>query len=253
MSKKMATQKTPICLVGGDKQVRREIAAGLTKEYFALAGSFDQWSASMGADSVILEPSVVLLLALDGAARPEADIVMLRRFFPDAHLVVLGTPALSGRMEECRSAGANGFLQWPIEVDCLCQLLRVIMAGEQIFVSRPTTASAFTHKTERRRSPRRKVLKNGRIIPDNGQEPFDCTILDVSQMGARLRVNPSNRVPRRFTLTLSDFTKHSCDVVRQDGATIAVCFAEAAETFDSALMATAADVAANSIIRQRTG
>ena len=245
----MVTQKTPICLVGGDKPIRREIAAGLTKEYFALAGSFDQWSASMGADSVILEPSVVLVLALDEAARPEADIVMLRRFFPDAHLVVLGTPALSGRMEECRAAGASGFLQSPIDVECLSQLLRVIMAGEEIFVSRPAPANASARTTERRRSPRRKVLKNGRIIPDNGQSPFDCTILDVSQMGARLRVNPSHRVPRRFTLMLSDFTKHSCDVVRQDRATVAVCFVEAAETLDSAMMASAAAV--NSIILPR--
>ena len=249
----MVTQKTPICLVGGDRPIRREIAAGLTKQYFALAGSFDQWSASMGADSVILEPSVVLILALDGADRPETDVVMLRRFFPDAHIVVLGTPAVSGRMDECRGAGASGFLQWPIDVESLSQLLRVIMAGEEIFVSRPTPADATAQKIERRRSPRRKVLKNGRIIPDKGQEAFDCTILDVSQMGARLRVDPSHRVPRRFTLMLSDFTKHSCDIVRQDGATIAVCFAEAAQTFDSTLMATAADVAAHSVIRQRTG
>jgi hypothetical protein len=245
---KMVTQKTPICLVGGGKPVRQDITAGLTKEYFALAGSFDQWTASMGADSVILEPSVILVMALDADAQPEADIVKLRRFFPDAHVVVLGAPAVSGHMEACRSAGANSFLQWPIDVECLVQLLRVIMAGEEIFVSRPTPGLPSDQNAERRRSPRRKVLKNGRIIPDNGQTPVDCTVLDVSQMGARLRVNPSSRVPRRFTLMLSDFTKHSCDIVRQDGATIAVCFVEAVEALDSAMMAGAA---VPSIIRPR--
>lgn len=248
----MVTQKTPICLVGGTKPIRRDITAGLTKEYFALAGSFDQWTASMGADSVILEPSVVLVLALEADSRPEADIAMLRRFFPDAHLVVLGVPSVSSHMEECRSAGASGFLQWPIEVGCLVQLLRVIMAGEEIFVAQPTTGKPSTQNTERRRSPRRKVLKNARIIPDNGQDPVDCTILDVSQMGARLRVNPSSRVPHRFTLMLSDFTKHSCNIVRQEGATVAVCFTDAADTFDSAMMADAG-AGARSIILPRVG
>ncbi len=249
----MVTQKSPICLVGGETPVRREIAAGLTKEYFALAGSFDQWTASMGADSVILEPSVVLVLALEAEARPDADIVMLRRFFPDAHLVVLGPSSVSGRMEACRSAGASGFLQWPIDVECLCQLLRVIMAGEEIFVSKPTVGGPTTEIIERRRSPRRKVLKNGRIIPDNGQSPVDCTILDVSRMGARLRVNPSNRMPSKFTLMLSDFTKHSCEIVRQDGTTVAVSFLDAVESYDSALVAESAGAAAKSVIRQRVG
>ena len=249
MRTEMVTQKTPICLVGAEKSIRRDITAGLTKEYFALAGSFDQWTAAMGADSVILEPSVILVMALEADAQPEADIAMLRRFFPDAHVVVLGVPSVSGHMEACRSAGANGFLQWPIDVECLVQLLRVIMAGEEIFVSRPTQVRPAVQAIERRRSPRRKVLKNGRIIPDNGLDPLDCTVMDVSQMGARLRVSPSSRIPRRFTLMLSDFTKHTCDVVRQDGATVAVCFTDAVESFESAMMADTALTAATPIIR----
>ncbi|MDH3699961.1 MAG: PilZ domain-containing protein [Alphaproteobacteria bacterium] len=249
----MVTQKTPICLVGATKPIRRDITAGLATEYFALAGSFDQWTASMGADSVILEPSVFLVLALEADSRPEADIATLRRFFPDAHLVVLGVSSVSSHMEECRSAGASGFLQWPIEVGSLVQLLRVIMAGEEIFVAQPMPRKPSTQHTERRRSPRRKVLKNGRIIPDNGQIPMDCTILDVSRTGARLRVDPSSRLPQKFTLMLSDFAQHSCDIVRRDGATIAVCFLDDAELFDSAPMVDSAGATATSIIIPRVG
>ena len=64
--------------------------------------------------------------------------------------MVLGVSSVSGHMEECRSAGASGFLKWPIEVGCLVQLLRVIMAGEAIF-----------------------VYPNGRVLPDFGRTAWE--------------------------------------------------------------------------------
>jgi hypothetical protein len=51
---------------------------------------------------------------------------------------------------------------------------------------------------EKRRSPRQRVLKSGKIIYGGGSIVIDCTIRNLSGTGARLQVPTSVAIPDRF-------------------------------------------------------
>lgn len=53
---------------------------------------------------------------------------------------------------------------------------------------------------ERRRHPRQRVLKRGRIVLNNGNSTVDCTIRDISEGGARLRLGGDFAAPENFDL-----------------------------------------------------
>lgn len=214
----MMGAKTPLCLIGDKLPVRRIIAKELTKEHFAVAGSFDGWDAFASPDRVILKPEVILVLALDPDSQPERHVASLTVAFPEADVVVLGDVSSRERADACVDAGASGYLAWPISANKLVHLLRFIMAGEEIVMAK----SAKTKKTaetqddaqhavsarpeaplsDQRRSPRRRVLKKGRFALDDGRGDIDCTVLDMSETGAQPRASRANRIPRNFTLKL---------------------------------------------------
>lgn len=256
----MTNQKAPICMIGDKLAVRRVIAKELSKQYFAVAGSFDEWNVFSAPDGLILEPEAILVLALDANDRPEGQIIELRRAFPEAHVVVLGDTASRERVDACIDAGASGYLSWPISAAKLVHLTRLILAGEKIVmakrtnpadtaktlapteVARPETADAGTvadvPPSERRQSFRQKVLKKGRIALDDGRGEIDCTVLDLSETGAKLRANRANRIPRCFTLKLDGVIGsqgNRCEIVRRSDATFAVRFTETTAVYPSIL------------------
>jgi hypothetical protein len=51
-----------------------------------------------------------------------------------------------------------------------------------------------------RRAPRRRVLKDGKVIFGMGHSVVDCTIDNVSDGGAHIRINSSHGVPEEFYL-----------------------------------------------------
>ena len=53
---------------------------------------------------------------------------------------------------------------------------------------------------EKRRIPRQRTLKTGRIVFANGSFTVDCTIRNISDKGARLQVPTTVTIPDRFTL-----------------------------------------------------
>ena len=53
---------------------------------------------------------------------------------------------------------------------------------------------------EKRKAPRRRVLKEGKIVFDEGRCVLDCTIRDMSDSGARLLIATTVGVPERFHL-----------------------------------------------------
>jgi diguanylate cyclase (GGDEF)-like protein len=56
--------------------------------------------------------------------------------------------------------------------------------------------------TDRRREARLRVLKRGQIFTKDLQSAIDCTIRDISNLGARLRVNDYFFAPEEFELLL---------------------------------------------------
>jgi hypothetical protein len=53
---------------------------------------------------------------------------------------------------------------------------------------------------DKRKTPRRRVLKEGKIIFADGMRVIDCTIRDMSDQGARLLIANSVGVPETFHL-----------------------------------------------------
>jgi hypothetical protein len=53
---------------------------------------------------------------------------------------------------------------------------------------------------DKRKSPRRRVLKEGRIVFADGMRVIDCTIRDMSTEGARLLIANTVGLPDTFTL-----------------------------------------------------
>jgi hypothetical protein len=55
-------------------------------------------------------------------------------------------------------------------------------------------------RPERRRWPRRRVLKRGKILYYDRPSVIDCTIRDISEGGARLLCSQSGLLPKEFFL-----------------------------------------------------
>ena len=53
---------------------------------------------------------------------------------------------------------------------------------------------------------------------------MECTLLDVSQAGARLKVGVADELPSEFLLVLSDDVKRWCRVVRRIKGDVGVKF-----------------------------
>ena len=51
-----------------------------------------------------------------------------------------------------------------------------------------------------RKSPRRRVLKDGKLIFGQSQSVIDCTIDNMSDGGAHVRISSSHGVPEEFFL-----------------------------------------------------
>jgi diguanylate cyclase (GGDEF)-like protein len=74
-------------------------------------------------------------------------------------------------------------------------------AGREL-PERPAAPTTTTPTTDRRREPRLRVLKRGQIFTEDIKSAIDCTIRDISNLGARLRVNDYFFAPEEFELLL---------------------------------------------------
>lgn len=66
---------------------------------------------------------------------------------------------------------------------------------------------------DQRASPRRRVLKTGQILFNGAALTRDCTVRDMSETGARLKVAHVAGVPDRFILSLGEERREvACEV-----------------------------------------
>ncbi|TXH33708.1 MAG: PilZ domain-containing protein [Rhodospirillaceae bacterium] len=70
---------------------------------------------------------------------------------------------------------------------------------------------------DRRVAPRRRALKAAKILINDGQSVFDCTVQDISSSGARLSLGLFQPLPRRFELTINGIGTQLCEWVRSTG------------------------------------
>ena len=77
---------------------------------------------------------------------------------------------------------------------------------------------------ERRKVPRRRTLKGGRIVINNGHSTFDCTIRNLSDAGTKLIVTSSLAIPNRFELAMDDGRHFACEVAWRTETELGVQF-----------------------------
>jgi hypothetical protein len=55
---------------------------------------------------------------------------------------------------------------------------------------------------DKRQAPRRRVLKDGKIVLMNNWSVVDCSVRDISETGARIRCDNPSAVPNTFRLLM---------------------------------------------------
>ena len=80
---------------------------------------------------------------------------------------------------------------------------------------------------ERRISVRRRVFKGGKITFVGHAAAIDCFIRDISDTGARLKVESSIGIPDTFDLQLEYGVIRSCETVWRQATQIGVRFVQA--------------------------
>ncbi len=78
--------------------------------------------------------------------------------------------------------------------------------------------------SDRRRFPRRRVLKGARISFRGLRAAIDCTVRDLSEHGARLIVESPIGIPDRFDLVQPGCEPRFCRVVWRKATQIGVAF-----------------------------
>ena len=85
-------------------------------------------------------------------------------------------------------------------------------------------ANLTIHSVDQRFSKRIKALRRGTISYNHGATTMDCSILDISESGARLRPAETVFVPDSFRLRLSPTLTIGCAVIHRGGNDIGVAF-----------------------------
>jgi hypothetical protein len=78
---------------------------------------------------------------------------------------------------------------------------------------------------DRRKTPRKRVLKEGKIVYADGLRVLDCTIRDISPDGARLLIANTVGLPDNFQLyEKSSGTLYPCSIAWRQSNSIGVHF-----------------------------
>ena len=86
---------------------------------------------------------------------------------------------------------------------------------------------ALIDPSEKRNSPRRRALKAGIVSLNNGNITLPCVVRDISETGAKLKVDTGRHPPDQFQLQIElDGLLAECTVVWRDGQQLGVEFVE---------------------------
>jgi hypothetical protein len=84
--------------------------------------------------------------------------------------------------------------------------------------------TAMPHTPERRHSERHKTLIKAQVVFNDMMSTFDCSVRDLSAIGAHLKLHAPVEVPQAFLLRLSDGSIHQCKVTRRNALELGVVF-----------------------------
>lgn len=77
---------------------------------------------------------------------------------------------------------------------------------------------------EKRLAQRMRTLKGGKIVINNGFSTYDCTVRNLSEIGAKLTVASLLGVPETFQLAMDDGRRFNCETIWRKDSQIGVKF-----------------------------
>src|SRR5262249_5724123 len=83
---------------------------------------------------------------------------------------------------------------------------------------------ATTPMSERRRTPRVRVLKSARIVVNDRAPKIESTIRNISDGGCLLQISTTFGVPHEFDLVMPDGTRKHCQVMWRTETRMGVSF-----------------------------
>jgi hypothetical protein len=79
---------------------------------------------------------------------------------------------------------------------------------------------------ERRRVPRTRISASAKVLVVNSPRAYDCSVRDISSLGARLEFSDAAMVPNIFELTFDHAkTLRICHIAWRTGTEVGVEFA----------------------------
>jgi hypothetical protein len=76
---------------------------------------------------------------------------------------------------------------------------------------------------EKRKAPRRRVLKTGYIVFSDKAPKLECVVKSVSKTGALLQVSTTIGIPVNIDVVIDGVRRH-CGVIRKTDTRLAVAF-----------------------------
>ena len=220
--------RTNICLAGGTATLRGALAVGLAEVGFDVVGSFADAGVCAEAAGGFDEPEAVLILTQGTGGALEADVLTVKRMYPEASAVVLGEGTTRAELTAYIEAGLDGYLPSSIETRVLAQSLRVILLGEQLYITGTKAAAARAMRSDRRASPRIRTIRRASILVDGKSNIMDGMVLDMSETGAKIRPADIASLPSRFELRCGFGRSYRCEIVRRSAFYLGVQFVDAA-------------------------
>lgn len=222
-----------VVIVGGSAGLRGRLDEALGGSDMRILADFhDEHGCAAAAGR--LEPDLVLLCDAAEKERAADTVGTLQDLFPTAQLVVLTRSGSRDLVAACLEAGASGCLPGSISSEALAHALRLILLGERMFVTAsaalPAAASppeAGTRPGDRRAAPRLRTIRRAEIVYNSGHCVVGCTILDLSEGGAKLRPADLLTLPRTFELRIAYGPVCRCETVRRSGMCVGVRFTSA--------------------------
>lgn len=173
--------------------------------------------------------------AVELATRNAYDVILLDIMLPDIdgyevlrrlHEANIRTPVLIqsglvGRDEQLASLGfgVDNLLLKPYDQAELEERIDEAInntGGDN--ADNPAPAGDRDHSmpgSEHDAAPVTKVLRSGQIVFQNGNCVMDCTVLEISEVGAALKPTNPLECPKFFTLKISHGDTHNCEVCWQ--------------------------------------
>jgi hypothetical protein len=103
--------------------------------------------------------------------------------------------------------------------------MAALRASNVLHFSDHATSTTATKASDKRRAPRRRVLKGALAAYNDRHCTIECTVRDISASGARIQSNGTLNIPDTFELIIEiDGIEADCQVVWRKGHDIGVRF-----------------------------